>query len=390
MSAVLRAIARRLGDRPAWREAGLAEYAAATSWLRVQGGGLALRAAVGGLALLMVPLCIGVLFSSARPQSPAAMAVFVATSSASAVLGVWWLALRKPAARDAIRFVAVADVCLFAGCLAQAGPARISGTTYLGMLAMMTAFLLGWRILLLHCVFSVVAVAGATVATMALDGYSLGDLYTTLAPALAIVFALPMLVQFVVESGRRGIGQIVAEGNRDALTGLYNRLGMQSTLRGVVEREEGPTAVAVLDLDGFKLFNDTHGHLAGDQRLVGVGALLRSGLPRSVVARMGGDEFVVVAVRESVPEAHAVVALLERLVGVRAVRSPIDASVGAVVLPRLRASDLAQAVAQADAALYEAKRDPARRLVLRTPAPLPAVKPVTTGETEMRSGPSDR
>ncbi|KXP01478.1 sensor domain-containing diguanylate cyclase [Tsukamurella pseudospumae] len=354
----------RLADREAWRRAGTAEYASASSWLKVQGGGLALRVAVGGLALMMVPLCIGVLFSDARPSTPIAMAVFVVSSSGSAVLGVWWLRLRRPSARDAIRFVAVADVCLFAGCLAQSGAARISGTTYLGMLAMLTAFLLGWRILLLHCMLSVVAVVATTVTTMVVDGATLGELYATLAPALAIVFALPMMVQFVVESGRRGIGVVVTERNRDPLTGVYNRFGLQAALRVLARREHGAAFVAMVDLDGFKQYNDRHGHLAGDQRLVEVGRTLRGGLPGALVARMGGDEFLVVAVRPSRAETTA---LVDRLRGLLADGAPpaIVGSAGVVVRGPLAADELARVVAEADRALYAAKGDRSVRLVVR-------------------------
>ncbi|NMD54324.1 MULTISPECIES: sensor domain-containing diguanylate cyclase [Tsukamurella] len=360
-----RSVLRRLGDREGWRTAGVAEYASAQSWLRVQGGGLALRLAVGGLALMMVPLCVGVLFSAGRPTTTGAMIVFVIASSGSAVLGVWWLRLREPRARDAIRFVATADICLFAGCLAQAGTARISGTTYLGMLAMLTAFLLGWRVLLMHCLLSVAAVLATTVTTMVVDGSSLGELYTTLAPALAMVFALPMIVQFVVESGRRGIGVAVTDQNRDGLTGLYNRVGMQSAVRIMARREHGAAVVAILDLDRFKQYNDTNGHLSGDQLLVDTGRALKDGLPEALVSRMGGDEFVVVALRPTRAAADAVVAGLRALVAGDGVTGPsIAGSAGVVVLPRLEPRGFPRAVSAADHALYEAKADRSLRLVV--------------------------
>ena len=54
------------------------------------------------------------------------------------------------------------------------------------------------------------------------------------------------------------------------------------------------SAVAVLDLDGFKAFNDAHGHQAGDRRLVQTAQLLRTGVRSAVLARMGGDEFLVI------------------------------------------------------------------------------------------------
>lgn len=361
----LRAVRRRLTERDRWRDAGREHFAMAQYWLRLHGGGLALRVAVGGLALMMVPLCIGILFSEGRPTTPIAMVVFVAASSGSAVLGAWWLRLRNPRAPDAIRFVATADLCLFVGCMAQSGIARISGTIHLGMLAMLTAFLLGWRILLLHCLLSLAALITTTIATIVIDDIPLASLYPLLAPALAIVFALPMIVQFVVEAGRRGIGAAVTDQHRDGLTGLYNRVGMQAAVRVKSRRPHGAAVVAILDLDRFKHYNDTHGHLSGDQLLVDTGKALHDGLPETIVSRMGGDEFVVVALRSSRAAADIVVAGLRVLVVGDGTRErPVAGSAGVVVLPQLRPGGLAAAVAEADRALYEAKADRSRRIVV--------------------------
>lgn len=85
---------------------------------------------------------------------------------------------------------------------------------------------------------------------------------------------------------------------RDPLTGLFNRRYLLDQLqRGIVRaiRRQQPFSVLLLDLDGFKAFNDTHGHLQGDIVLAEVAAALaqsvRSG---DLVGRFGGDEFVVV------------------------------------------------------------------------------------------------
>ncbi|KXO93284.1 Cyclic di-GMP phosphodiesterase Gmr (plasmid) [Tsukamurella tyrosinosolvens] len=360
---LLRAGYRALTRRSGWRYAGRAEYEQATSWIKGQGGGIALRFVVGSLALLMVPLCIGVLFSAARPQTTGAMIVFALSASGSAVLGVWWLRLRHPRAVHAMAFVALADLCLLTGCLAQFGIAKVAGTTYLGMLAMLTAFLLGWRVLVVHCVFSLAAIAACSAAAVHVDGVPMGELYAILAPAATIDFALPMLVQFIVEFGRRGIGVVTVERNRDTLTGLFSRAGLQATLRGLVHRREHDTAVvAVLDLDSFKSYNDTYGHLAGDQYLADTASLLRSGLSSALIGRMGGDEFVIVALRLGRTEADVVIGDLRRLVGEG---GPIAGSVGLVVRPRIQTSDLPAAIGEADRALYMAKADRSLRIVVR-------------------------
>ena len=85
----------------------------------------------------------------------------------------------------------------------------------------------------------------------------------------------------------------------DELTGLYNRRGLlvlgEQQLH-LAERLQRSVAVLMLDLDGFKAINDTLGHAAGDAALVEAAQILNSSFRRSdVVARYGGDEFVVVA-----------------------------------------------------------------------------------------------
>ncbi|RVU03885.1 sensor domain-containing diguanylate cyclase [Novosphingobium umbonatum] len=80
----------------------------------------------------------------------------------------------------------------------------------------------------------------------------------------------------------------------DALTGLANRRAFLGQLERRLHRGQ-PTMLALIDLDGFKQANDTHGHLAGDAVLAQVGERLRSLSLRSVqVARLGGDEFALV------------------------------------------------------------------------------------------------
>lgn len=84
----------------------------------------------------------------------------------------------------------------------------------------------------------------------------------------------------------------------DALTGLYNRRKLIETLDdrlAIFERERDQTSVLVFDLDNFKRLNDEMGHHAGDAALVEIARLCRQNLRQSdVIARFGGDEFVVV------------------------------------------------------------------------------------------------
>jgi diguanylate cyclase (GGDEF)-like protein len=149
----------------------------------------------------------------------------------------------------------------------------------------------------------------------------------------------------------------------DALTGLYNRLRFQEELArlfAVAERSHRRHALLFFDLDGFKKVNDTHGHRAGDELLIQVaGAVSAQVRHGEFLARLGGDEFAVLT--EDVSD-QEVKALAERIVlAIAEVRFTfqrdilgLTGSVGAAVLPG-HASTADDWVAQADAAMYEAK-----------------------------------
>lgn len=148
---------------------------------------------------------------------------------------------------------------------------------------------------------------------------------------------------------------------RDALTGLANRRLLDELLSSALartRRDGHRLVVSYLDLDRFKEINDEHGHAVGDAVLVECGRRLREGLRESdVVARVGGDEFVVV--QECLPgmEHHAATRLAAIMAPDYAVEGlvlPCSASTGSVVSDPQ--SDAQALVAAADAAMYTVKR----------------------------------
>jgi diguanylate cyclase (GGDEF)-like protein len=151
----------------------------------------------------------------------------------------------------------------------------------------------------------------------------------------------------------------------DSLTGLANRSHLQDCLANICEtlREDSTKKFALLylDLDGFKAVNDQHGHEAGDSLLCDVSKELRA-LARSgdVVARIGGDEFVIIL--DNVDEHDA--ALRTQQIVQRLTRdyllqtghlSPIGCSVGIALAP-LHGQIPAILISRADTALYSVKR----------------------------------
>jgi diguanylate cyclase (GGDEF)-like protein len=156
--------------------------------------------------------------------------------------------------------------------------------------------------------------------------------------------------------------QLRHEASHDHLTGLHNQASFYEHLSGAVSRarrQEGMVALLFLDLDEFKLVNDSLGHQEGDRVLREVAERLKGCLrEEEMAARLGGDEFVVVL--EDVADASAAVRVAERIQ--EQLRTPVDvqdryrlrasASIGiALGAPELPQ----QLVHTADLAMYEAK-----------------------------------
>jgi len=161
----------------------------------------------------------------------------------------------------------------------------------------------------------------------------------------------------------------------DALTGLPNRLSFVDSLGGSLTKAAvsgSPVGILFLDLDHFKLINDSLGHHAGDALLRAVAPRLRSHLrPGDIVARFGGDEFGVLIDRladegEAVAIADRVAAAFAQPFAIDGVEHFVSASIGVAVAGGSgeRPANAELLIRDADAAMYRAKEGGRSRCVL--------------------------
>ena len=223
------------------------------------------------------------------------------------------------------------------------------------------AFFFGRRAALLHVGWTGACMLGAML-TMAVPP---AVLLRIMLMTLGTVAAVGALVSVVAARMRAGRQELHHAALHDPLTGLPNRRAFTEALgRAIARQEEDGRSVHVLlvDLDHFKLVNDTHGHHVGDQLLQGMAPLLDAAAADSgLVARMGGDEFSVVC--EGATD-EGVAALVRRLLA--ALSSPVPTVVGPVSSAGSigvagggshdrRPRSAAELLREADVALYEAK-----------------------------------
>lgn len=162
------------------------------------------------------------------------------------------------------------------------------------------------------------------------------------------------------------LARVQAMARTDALTGLPNRRAWDEELSKELaraDRQDYPVAVALLDVDYFKAFNDKHGHQAGDELLRDAGAAWRLTLRMTdLIARYGGEEFAMLLPRCSAGDALMVV---ERARS--ATPMGLTCSAGIAMWDGNESAEAL--VARADAALYEAKaKGRNRTIVVKAPA----------------------
>ena len=81
----------------------------------------------------------------------------------------------------------------------------------------------------------------------------------------------------------------------DDLTGLYNRRKLQKDINYFLKKQNNKIIITMIDVNNFKLINDTEGHITGDQKLIEVGNVIRDNIRKyDKIYRIGGDEFILI------------------------------------------------------------------------------------------------
>ncbi|GAA2052928.1 GGDEF domain-containing protein [Williamsia deligens] len=287
--------------------------------------------------------------------------IWTGLGTASAVVGVlgaaMWLVLPWPSATRSRLWVAVCDIGTAIGCLAQSEAlGGIYGCAVFAVISGYIAIFHGARMLSAHLVFTVVF--SVALAWRLVEAGSSGTVLATIAVVQTVLVAVmvPVVTQFLLET----LSSEAAASEVDTLTGVLNRRGLDRALERMTAMNDRGVAVIVADLDNFKEINDRYGHRHGDSVLAQIAVRLREAVGTSgVVARIGGDEFVIAdSLRWTDPTRLATHVLHT----ISAVTDPVvTASVGVVHMTgdmagthRLMATSLYTELA--DAAMYEAKR----------------------------------
>lgn len=185
--------------------------------------------------------------------------------------------------------------------------------------------------------------------------------------------------------------ELAYQARHDALTGLVNRTVLNeraSVALRRAERRRSHTALMYIDLDNFKMVNDTLGHAAGDELLIAIASRIRSCLRVSdTAARLGGDEFAVVLedlTEESESEGIAIriIEEVQKAVELNGKQVFVGASIGIATNRQVGSVD--ELVRKADVAMYAAKHDGKNRFAVFEPFMQDAVMGRAKLETELR------
>lgn len=333
------------------------QYDWLSGYLAARGISGATRALMAFIAASMVLCLIALLSGSDGPRGPVPVAMtWVAAGGGVAGMLLWmW---RWPTRLQSVAFAVTCNSAVALACLAHPNPlAALVGCVAFATFGAYMAFFHTTGFVLYN--FAVAGAVGLFEAvSLARSGHPTlagVDLWLV----VEVNIALPLAIRILM----RSLAGDLLRADRDPLTGLLNRRAFQHNVLGTMLARRGIDShlvVLVIDLDNFKAVNDNRGHAAGDLALVQVAqALLAAAANQAVVARSGGEEFLVAgtsATCNAVPLAAQICQAIE------ASTARVTASIGTAcallneTTPSEHQSLLEELITSSDAAMYQAKR----------------------------------
>jgi diguanylate cyclase (GGDEF)-like protein len=338
-----------------WRQPG--HYDWLSGYLHARGWSGATRALMASIVASLALSLIALLISVDSPHEPIPVAM-TWTAFVGGVGGALLWMVRWPTERQSVAFAFVTNTSIALACLAFPAPQAallgcIAFATSSGYIAFFhTSKYVCYNFVVAACVASFQAVRLASSGHPALAGV---DLFLV----LQVNIALPLAIQVLIPA----LGTDLVHADLDPLTGLLNRRAFQHKALGLLLARPTPDMfllVVMVDLDDFKALNDRYGHAAGDQALEQVAQALRtSARDTAVIARSGGEEFIVADTSYSTDPKPLAGRICE---AIAALPSPVTASVGTASAPLHGVHDrgfqplIERLVGAADDAMYRAKR----------------------------------
>ncbi|MGK2870530.1 MAG: GGDEF domain-containing protein, partial [Mycobacterium sp.] len=333
-------------------------YAWITDYLVARRMTVVVRATMALVAASLAVCLLALLHSVDGPQSGLPLAMMWTAFFGGVACALLWV-FRWPTRGQSLAFAFVSNASVALACLSYPNPqGGLTGCIAFATTAAYIAFFHSTALVLYN--FAVAATVAVIVATRVADSGHMVLAGVDLFLVAQVNIVMPVAIHVLI----RALGVDLEQADRDPLTGLLNRRSLQQHIAKMLTATSRPhLVVAMVDLDDFKSINDTHGHQAGDDALVAVGRALGHAVfdTTAVIARTGGEEFVVAAACSTADPS-----LLSRRIckAIADLPVPITASVGtaSVEIRTLDGDDallharIDGLVIAADEAMYNAKR----------------------------------
>ena len=262
-----------------------------SGYLHAHGISATARVMMAGISASLA-LCLVALIVGADGPDDAGSVAMTWIAFGGGVAGMILWTVRWPTRVQAVVFAVVTNTSITLACLAYPDPmASLVGCIAFAISGAYIAFFLTSKYVVYN--FTVCAVVATYAAARMMANGHVALAVVDLFLVLQVNIAMPLAIQVLI----RALGNDLVRADLDPLTDLCNRRSFKLETMGLIVARPAADMfllVAVIDLDDFKSINDRFGHLAGDRVLVDVAKALRaSTADTAVVARSGGEEFIV-------------------------------------------------------------------------------------------------